>query len=260
MRRVGFAAVRKRDGEHGDLQILPHLVPEGRHADIGGLERGDPEQFLDAVLNLALVGGGGRALFQQQLLGHPLVHAGIRRKARASMTRVDSSFACRLRQHDEEGHHLEVVDALKLALHGVGAARGEQAGDGALLFLADDGGDGLGEQVLRGAHVLAVLGRLVEAGAGPGVGQVAPDAEPFQAVENLLGLGERQQDRAVVAHMHEVVRRERVARLDGLQRRLALGTQAEDDARRDGGFAAILRGGDGATCRAAGSPASRDVP
>ena len=127
----------------------------------------------------------------------------------------------------------------------MGAAGGEQAGDGAFLFLADDGGDGLGEQVLRGAHVLAVLGRLVEAGAGPGVGQVAPDAEPFQAVERLLGLGERQQDRAVVAHMHDVVRGERVTRLDGLQRRLAHGAQAEDDARRDGGFAAALRGGDG---------------
>ena len=70
------------------------------------------------------------------------------------------------------------------------------------------------------AHVLAVLGRLVEAGAGAGVGQVAPDAEPLQPVEHLLGLRERQQHRAVVAHMHEVVRRERVARLDGASARL----------------------------------------
>ena len=67
---------------------------------------------------------------------------------------------------------------------------------------------------LGGAHVLAVLGRLVEAGAGPGIGQVAPEAEPLEPVEDLLGLGEGQQHRAVVAHMHEVVRRERIARLD----------------------------------------------
>ena len=68
-----------------------------------------------------------------------------------------------------------------------------------------------------GAHVLAVAGGLVEAGAGSGVGQVAADAEPFQPVEHLLGLGERQQHRAVVADMHEIVRRERIARLDGLE-------------------------------------------
>ena len=79
MRRGRLRGGAKRGGEHGDLQILAHVVPEGRHADIGGLERGDPEQFLDAVLNLALVGGGRRALFQQQLLGHALVHAGVRR-------------------------------------------------------------------------------------------------------------------------------------------------------------------------------------
>ena len=79
-RRVGFGSGAERDGEHGDFQVLPHVVPEGRHADVGGLQRGDPDHFLDAVLNLALVGGGGRALFQQQLLGHALVHAGIRWK------------------------------------------------------------------------------------------------------------------------------------------------------------------------------------
>ena len=92
---------------------------------------------------------------------------------------------------------------------------------------------------------LAVLGGLVEAGAGPGIGQVASDAEPLQAVERLLGLGERQQDRAVVAHVHHVMRRQRVAGLDGLQRRLAHGAQAEDDARRDGRFAVALGRGDG---------------
>jgi hypothetical protein len=78
----------------------------------------------------------------------------------------------------------------------------------------------------------------------PGIGQVAPDAEPFQAVEHLLGLRERQQNRTVVAHMHDVVRSERVTRLDGLERRFSHRTQAEDDAWRNSGFAAALRGGD----------------
>src|SRR5271168_3709330 len=121
------------------------------------------------------------------------------------------------------------------------AARSEQTGDGAFLFLADDGNDGLGEQVLRGAHVLTVLGRLVEASAGSGVGQVAPDAEPFQAVERLLGLGERQQNRTVVAHMHDVVWSERIAWLDGLQRRFSHRTQAENNARWIRGLAATMR-------------------
>ena len=75
--------------------------------------------------------------------------------------------------YDKKGHDLEVVDALELALHGVSAAGREQAGDGAFLFLADDGGDGRGEQFLGSAHVLAVLGRLVEARTGFGIGQIA---------------------------------------------------------------------------------------
>ena len=115
------------------------------------------------------------------------------------MTRCEGHWRCCLRKHDEESHHLEVVDSLKLALHGMSAAWREQAGDGAFLFLADDGGHGLGEQFLCGAHVLAVLGHFVEAGAGTGVGQVAPDAKPLQAVESLLGLSEWQQNRPVVA-------------------------------------------------------------
>ena len=122
--------------------------------------------------------------------------------------------SCASKNH-QEGHHLEVVDAGELALHGVRAARREQAGHGALLVLADDRGDGRGEQVLGAAHVLALLGRPVEAGTGAGVGQVAPKTQPLQPVENLLGLGVRQQHRAVVADVDEVVRRERIARLDG---------------------------------------------
>ena len=191
--RAGFGRGAQRCGEDRDLQILAHVVPKGRHADIGWLERGHPDHLLDTVLNLALVGGGGRTLLQQQLLGHALVHAGIGGNREGVDDAERSSCACCLREYDEEGDDLEVVDALELALHGVSAAGREQAGDGALLLLADDRGDSRGEQVLGRAHVLAVLGRLVEAGAGSGVGQVAADAEPLQAVERLLGLGERQQ-------------------------------------------------------------------
>ena len=145
----------------------------------------------------------------------------------------------------EEGNHLKVVDALELALHGMSAARAEQAGHGAFFLLADNGGDGPGEQVLRWAHLLAAPGRLFKPGTSSGVRQVATDAESFQAVERLLGLGERQQDCAVVAHMHDVIRGKRVTRLDGLQRRLAHRPQAEDNTRHDGGLAATLRCGNG---------------
>ena len=44
-----------------------------------GLSAATQSHFLDAVLNLALVGGGRRALLQQQLLGHALIHAARRR-------------------------------------------------------------------------------------------------------------------------------------------------------------------------------------
>ena len=119
----------------------------------------------------------------------------------------------RLRQDHQKGHHLKVVDAGKLALHGMGAAGSEEAGHGALFVLADNRGHGGGEQALRGAHVLALLGRLVETGAGAGIGQVAPQAEALEPVEDLLGLGVGQKHRAVVAHMHQVVRRRADSRL-----------------------------------------------
>ena len=93
------------------------------------------------------------------------------------------------------------------------------------------------EQFLGRGHVLAVASGPVEAGAGVGIGQVAADAELLQPVEHLLGLREGEQDAAVVADVHEIVRRERISRLDGGRGRFALGTQAEDHARRDRGLA-----------------------
>src|SRR5208337_176873 len=121
-------------------------------------------------------------------------------ESRARRSRVRNSLAGRLldygifREYHEEGDDLEVVDPLELALHGMGAAGGEEAGDGPLLLLADDRGDRRGKQVLGRTHVFTVPGGLVKAVTGPGVGQVAPNREPLQAVKQLLDLGERQQD------------------------------------------------------------------
>lgn len=101
------------DGQHGDFQVLAYRIPVFGHADVGGLERGDPEHFLDATRDLPFVGGGGRALFQQQLFRHPLIHAGVgwqgqgvdergdvhgsaspfRRRARVRFVRFMSDFA-----------------------------------------------------------------------------------------------------------------------------------------------------------------------
>ena len=113
------------------------------------------------------------------------------------------------------------------------AAGVEQARYGALFVLADHRGHGGGEQALRSAHVLALLGRLVEAGAGSGIGQIAPEAEALEPVENLLGLRVGEQHRAVVAHMHEIVGTERIAGLGAALGGGALGAQAKDDARCD---------------------------
>ena len=76
----GFGAGREASTVSTAISRYSRIVVlKTGHADIGGLEGGDPEQLLDAVLNLALVGGGGRTLFHQQLLGHALIDAGVRR-------------------------------------------------------------------------------------------------------------------------------------------------------------------------------------
>ena len=119
------------------------------NADGGGLERGDPEQLLDAVVDLALVGGRRRAVLEQQLLGHALVHARAGGQVQGGDERRRRSSHAVLRQHDQKGHDLEVVDARRTRPSWRACRRREQAGDGALLVLADDGGDGRGEQALR---------------------------------------------------------------------------------------------------------------
>ena len=88
-------------------------------------------------------------------------------------------------------------------------------------------------QALSSAHVLALLGRLVEPSAGSHIGQVAPEAKALEPVENLLGLRVGEQHRAVVAHMHKILDTERIAGLGTALGGVTLGAQAEDDARRE---------------------------
>jgi hypothetical protein len=132
----------------------------------------------------------GAPFSKQQLLGHALIHAA----AGGQVERGDhvSPFIqpphCELGQDRQPGDDLEVVDAGELALHGVRAAGREQAGHGAFLASCRPPRPRRRQATLRRAHVLALLGRLVEAGAGTGIGQVAPEAEALEPVEDLLGL------------------------------------------------------------------------
>ena len=66
----------ERCGQHSDFKIFPREVAEDRHADVGGLERGDPGKLVYAILNLAFVGGGWGALFQKKFLGDALIQTG----------------------------------------------------------------------------------------------------------------------------------------------------------------------------------------
>src|SRR5579862_4973901 len=66
------------EAQHGDLQILPHFVAILRHANGRGLERRQPDQLLDAVVNDALVGDSGRTILKHQFFGHTLIHAATR--------------------------------------------------------------------------------------------------------------------------------------------------------------------------------------
>ena len=148
------------------------------------------------------------------------------------------------RENDEECHDLEIVDPLKLPFLRVRASRREEAGDGAFLLLTQNGRDGGLEPLLGLGHVLAVWVARSNRGS-LGVGQVPAAAELFQTVENLFDLGEREQDAAVFTNMNQVVRGQRVSRLDGRTRRFAFGSETEDHAWRNRRVARAGRGGDG---------------
>ena len=80
MSRAALAAGRRANVRTAISRYSRMLVAVRGHADVAGLQRRDPAQLLDAVLDLALVGGRGRALLQQQLLRHPLIDAGAWRQ------------------------------------------------------------------------------------------------------------------------------------------------------------------------------------
>ena len=178
----------------------------------------------------------GAPFSMQQLLRHAPIHArgGGQIEGGEQLGRVHCAV---LRQHHEEGHHLEVVDPGELALAARVCRRARTGSPRRAPRSCRRRRPRRRRAVAARAHVLALLRGLVEAGAGAGVGQVAADAEALQPVEDLLGLGVGQQHGAVVADVHEVVRRERIAAVGGALGRVALGAQAEDDAGRDLGLA-----------------------
>ena len=73
----GLGSGAEGEREHGDFQILAVVVAEDGHADGGGLERGEPMQLFDSAVDLAFVGGGGCAVFHEQLFRHTLIHPRI---------------------------------------------------------------------------------------------------------------------------------------------------------------------------------------
>ena len=193
-----------------------------------------------STLRSPLVFGVGRQRWLR--LVRQAVSSGTRFSTRASAGRAKASSsnaavtAAAPGQHDQKADDLEIVDAVKLAFHRMGAAGVNRLATAALLLLADDRADGCRERLLHAAHVLAVLGSRRSAQA-PASGRILCCRAASEAVKRPAWPGKRQQDRAVVADMDDIVRRERVTRLDGLERRLSHGAQAEDDPGRDRGLA-----------------------
>ncbi len=227
--RIGDGAVNQLDqarrfggrpqlsGQNGDFQILAHVVAEGRHADRGGLERRQPEHFFDAVIDLALVGGGRRAVFRKQLLGHALIDPCLARQIPARRSQYRSSYAVRAAaasgrttRKATTSKSLMPANSPFMACVPPGENRLATARSS---FLPTTEATAAASSFWVAAHVLAVAGRLVEPGARLGIRQVAADAKPLEAIEDLLGLREGKQHRAVVADMHEIMRRQRIAGL-----------------------------------------------
>ena len=61
--RLGIRTQGER--ENGDFQIFPDIVAVFRYADGGRFQGGQPEQLFNPLVDLALVGGGGGAVFHQ---------------------------------------------------------------------------------------------------------------------------------------------------------------------------------------------------
>mmetsp|Transcript_41607 Transcript_41607/g.97688 ORF Transcript_41607/g.97688 Transcript_41607/m.97688 type:complete len:316 (-) Transcript_41607:3927-4874(-) len=73
-RRAGAGA--QRQAQHRRLAVVAVLVLVGRHTGEMRLQRGEPGDLVDAVLDKALILRRCRAMFDQQLLGHALLHPG----------------------------------------------------------------------------------------------------------------------------------------------------------------------------------------
>ena len=114
-----------------------------------------------------------------------------------------------LGQRYHECQHFKVIASGELAFDCMRAAWRKQTGHCAFLVLADNRRYACCEQLLRMAHVFAVLGGFVEAGAGASVGQVATQRQALEPVENAFGLRVGQQHGTVVADMDR-----RIARLE----------------------------------------------
>ena len=106
-----------------------------------------------------------------------------------------------------------------------------QAGGNAFLESPADGIYGGGKQLVVEAHVCAVVGLRVEQLTELFIGHRLTGAELPEDFQDLFGLRERETHRAVVQHVNQVVRLERVDGVAAL--RLALLFQAIDDTRRN---------------------------
>jgi hypothetical protein len=62
-----FTCFTQIDQQHSQFQIAALFVAVLGHADAGRLERGNPGDFFDAVLNQLAVGSRRRTVFDQQL-------------------------------------------------------------------------------------------------------------------------------------------------------------------------------------------------
>ena len=248
IRRVGLAAERSVAVSDGDFQIFAHLVAEVRHADVGGLQGGHPEQFFDAVLDLPLVGGGRRALLEQQLLGHALIDAGFHAaSARACDDGIEAHALLgsgSTTRNATTSKSLMPANSPFMAWVPPGVNRLATARSS---FLPTIEATALREQLLGGAHVLAVAWSSCRSGRRPPAsGRSRPMQSRFSRSSDLLGLGEGQQHRAIVADMHEIVR----ARADSparsaLSAASPTARRQKIDAGRDRGFAVALGGRDG---------------
>ena len=99
--------------QYGDLKILAGGVTILCHPDRRGFQCGQPPDLLDAFPDAPLVDGCGRTVFDEKRLRHSTVdkRAGGEGESRNGIEWLHTGS---VRQHDEERHDLEIVDAGEL--------------------------------------------------------------------------------------------------------------------------------------------------